>query len=103
MARETRRRAVRFQFTLENQRLFGAPRAPRMPPEPISGISVFRWDINIRESTVLGLVGAGGIGLELNAAITQLYWTQVSLMLLVIIGTVILGEWVSAKVRHAII
>ena len=68
-----------------------------------AGISVFRWDINIRESTVLGLVGAGGIGLELNAAITQLYWTQVSLILLVIIGTVIVGEWVSAKVRHAII
>jgi phosphonate transport system permease protein len=68
-----------------------------------AGISVFRWDINIRESTVLGLVGAGGIGLELNAAITQLYWTKVSLMLLVIIGTVIFSEWVSAKVRHAII
>ena len=68
-----------------------------------AGISVFRWDINIRESTVLGLVGAGGIGLELNAAITQLHWTQVSLMLLVIIGTVIVSEWVSAKVRHAII
>ena len=68
-----------------------------------AGISVFRWDINIRESTVLGLVGAGGIGLELNAAITQLYWTQVSLILLVIIGTVIVSEWVSAKVRHAII
>jgi phosphonate transport system permease protein len=66
-------------------------------------IALFRWDINVRESAVLGLVGAGGIGLELNAAITQLYWTQVSLMLLVIIGTVILGEWVSAKVRHAII
>jgi phosphonate transport system permease protein len=68
-----------------------------------AGISVFRWDINIRESTVLGLVGAGGIGLQLNAALTQLYWTQVSLILLVIIGTVILSEWVSAKVRHAII
>src|SRR6476646_599446 len=68
-----------------------------------AGISVFRWDINIRESTVLGLVGAGGIGLELNAAITQLYWTQVSLILLIIIATVIVGEWVSAKIRHAII
>jgi phosphonate transport system permease protein len=67
-----------------------------------AGISVFRWDINIRESTVLGLVGAGGIGLELNAAITQLYWTQVSLILLVIIGTVVVSEWVSAKVRAAI-
>lgn len=75
---------------------------PQIMPA-FAGISVFRWDINIRESTVLGLVGAGGIGLELNAAITQLYWTQVSLMLLVIIATVILSEWVSAKVRHAII
>ena len=68
-----------------------------------AGITVFRWDINIRESTVLGLVGAGGIGLELNAAITQLYWTQVSLILLIIIATVIVSEWESAKIRHAII
>ena len=66
-------------------------------------IALFRWDINIRESTVLGLVGAGGIGLELNAALTQLYWTQVSLILLVIIATVIVSEWVSARIRHAII
>jgi len=75
---------------------------PQVMPA-FAGITVFRWDINIRESTVLGLVGAGGIGLELNAAITQLFWTQVSLILLVIIGTVVLSEWVSAKVRHAII
>jgi len=68
-----------------------------------AGISVFRWDINIRESTVLGLVGAGGIGLPLNASITTLSWTRVSLILLIIIATVILSEWVSAKVRHAII
>ena len=68
-----------------------------------AGISVFRWDINIRESTVLGLVGAGGIGLPLNAAITTLAWTKVSLILLIIIATVIVSEWVSAKVRHAII
>jgi phosphonate transport system permease protein len=68
-----------------------------------AGISVFRWDINIRESTVLGLVGAGGIGLPLNAAITTLAWTQVSLILLIIIATVVISEWISAKVRHAII
>lgn len=68
-----------------------------------AGISVFRWDINIRESTVLGLVGAGGIGLQLNASITSLAWTQVSLILLVIIATVVVSEWVSAKIRHAII
>lgn len=68
-----------------------------------AGITVFRWDINIRESTVLGLVGAGGIGLPLNAAITTLTWTRVSLILLIIIATVVVSEWVSAKVRHAII
>jgi phosphonate transport system permease protein len=75
---------------------------PQVMPA-FAGISVFRWDINIRESTVLGLVGAGGIGLPLNAAITTLAWTQVSLILLVIIATVVVSEWVSAKVRHAII
>ncbi len=68
-----------------------------------AGISVFRWDINIRESTVLGLVGAGGIGLQLDASIATLAWTQVSLILLVILATVIVSEWVSAKIRHAII
>lgn len=68
-----------------------------------AGISVFRWDINIRESTVLGLVGAGGIGLQLNGAIMTLAWTRVSLILLVIVATVIVSEWVSAKIRHAII
>ncbi len=68
-----------------------------------AGISVFRWDINIRESTVLGLVGAGGIGLQLDASISTLAWTQVSMILLVILGTVIVSEWISAKIRHAII
>ncbi len=68
-----------------------------------AGVSVFRWDINIRESTVLGLVGAGGLGLQLDASISNLAWTQVSLILLVILGTVVVSEWVSARVRHAII
>jgi len=67
------------------------------------GVAVFRWDINIRESTVLGLVGAGGIGLQLDSSISNLAWTQVSLILLTILATVIVSEWVSAKVRHAII
>ena len=68
-----------------------------------AGISVFRWDINIRESTVLGLVGAGGIGLQLSSSIDTVTWTQVSVILIVILVAVILSEWVSAKVRHAII
>jgi phosphonate transport system permease protein len=66
-------------------------------------ISVFRWDINIRESTVLGLVGAGGLGLALESSLNTLAWPQVSLILLIILSTVALSEWVTAKVRKAII
>jgi phosphonate transport system permease protein len=66
------------------------------------GISVFRWDINIRESTILGLVGAGGIGLQLQASLNVLAWPQVTLIFIVILGTVVISEWVSAKVRQAI-
>jgi len=68
-----------------------------------AGITVFRWDINIRESTVLGLVGAGGIGLQLSASLNVLAWPQVTLILLVILAAVLISEWVSAKVRGAVI
>jgi phosphonate transport system permease protein len=68
-----------------------------------AGIAVFRWDINIRESTVLGLVGAGGLGLKLQASLNVLAWNQVTMIFLVILATVALSEWVSARVRHAII
>ena len=67
------------------------------------GVAVFRWDINIRESTILGLVGAGGIGLQLQASLNVLAWPQVTMIFIVILATVVLSEWVSAKVRHAII
>lgn len=75
---------------------------PQIMPA-FAGISVYRWDINIRESTVLGLVGAGGIGLQLQSSLNILAWNQVTLILLVILATVIASEWVSAKVRHGII
>jgi phosphonate transport system permease protein len=67
------------------------------------GITVFRWDINIRESAILGLVGAGGLGLKLQSSLNVLAWPQVTMILVVILATVVLSEWVSAKVRGAII
>ncbi len=68
-----------------------------------AGISVYRWDINIRESTVLGLVGAGGIGLQFQASVNILAWNQVTLIFMAILASVVLSEWVSARIRHAII
>jgi phosphonate transport system permease protein len=75
---------------------------PQIMPA-FAGITVFRWDINIRESTVLGLVGAGGIGLQLQGSLNTLAWPQVSLILSVIFIAVVISEWVSALVRRAII
>lgn len=67
------------------------------------GISVFRWDINIRESTIVGLVGAGGIGLQLDAAVSGLEWSRVSLMLVLVFLMVLISEWVSASIRKRLI
>jgi phosphonate transport system permease protein len=67
-----------------------------------AGIILYRWDINIRSSTVVGLVGAGGIGIQLNASINALQWSQVTIIFMMIIALVIAAEWVSAKVRAAI-
>ncbi len=68
----------------------------------IWGTIVYRWDINIRESTVLGFVGAGGIGIMLYASINQFAWEEVSVMLLAIFAVVIVSELVSATVRKRI-
>ena len=66
------------------------------------GIAVFRWDVNIRHSSVLGLVGAGGIGLQLVGSLNTLSWPQVSLIIFVIFLTVVTSEAISAKVRSVI-
>jgi phosphonate transport system permease protein len=66
-------------------------------------VALFRWDINIRESAILGLVGAGGIGVALDSALNNLYWDQVGLILLVIFGIVIVTEFVTSAIRSRII
>ena len=66
------------------------------------GTSIYRWDINIRESSVLGFVGAGGIGLYLYGSINQFAWRQVLVILIAIFVVVLISEAISAIVRRRI-
>jgi len=68
----------------------------------IYGTSVYRWDINIRESTVLGFVGAGGIGILLYSSINQFMWQDVAVILIAVFGVVVVSEFISATVRGRI-
>ena len=66
-------------------------------------IALFRWDINVRESAVLGLVGAGGIGMTLDSALNLFQWNRVATILLAIFAVVILAEIVVTIVRKRIL
>ena len=68
----------------------------------IYGTTVYRWDINIRESTVLGFVGAGGIGILLYSSINQFLWQEVAVILIAVFGVVLVSEFISATVRRRI-
>lgn len=63
------------------------------------GIALFRWDINIRESAVLGLVGAGGIGVVLDDAINFFDWQKVATVLLAILAVVLIAEVLVTRLR----
>ena len=67
------------------------------------GLALFRWDINVRESAVIGLVGAGGIGVSLENALNLFRWTQVSLVLLCIFAVVVLAEVFVTRIRQKLI
>ncbi len=75
---------------------------PQVKPAFV-GIALFRWDINVRESAVLGLVGAGGIGMVLNASIDVFEWDRVALVLLTIFAVVLLAEIVATQLRKRVI
>ena len=75
---------------------------PQVKPAFFS-IVLLRWDINVRESSVLGLVGAGGIGLVLDSAINVFQWRAVAGVLLLILAVVLLGEVVVTYLRKQIL
>lgn len=71
---------------------------PQVKPAFI-GVATYRWDINVREATIIGFVGAGGIGQALLTQVNFFAWNAVLTILIAILGIVIVSELVSAYLR----
>ena len=74
---------------------------PQVMPRLI-GLSLYRLDINFRESAVVGLVGAGGIGSTLNTAFDRYEFDTAAAILLLIIGIVMFAEYSSSAIRKRV-
>ena len=72
---------------------------PQVLPR-LADVSIYRWEHNFRASTVLGLVGAGGIGFQLMAALRILEYRQVAAIMLVILATVTVVDGLSGWLRR---
>ncbi len=69
---------------------------------PFLSFTIYRWDINVRMATIIGLVGGGGIGDLLMQYQGLGRWNEVGLIVLLIAAVVWLMDYISAKVREAI-
>lgn len=66
-------------------------------------IVIYRFDMNLRDASVLGLVGAGGIGAPLIFAMNSYKWSQVGSILIGLILLILIVEYVSNKIRKKIV
>jgi len=74
---------------------------PQVLPRLI-GLSVYRLDINFRESAVIGIVGAGGVGATLNTAFDRYEYDTAAAILLAIIAIVLASEYASGIIRRRV-
>ena len=74
---------------------------PQILPR-IIGLTIYKWDINLRQSTIIGIVGAGGIGATLYNAFSRYDYDFALAILLVIVAIVLGGEAVSALARRKV-
>lgn len=75
---------------------------PQVMPAFIS-YTLLRFEINVRSASVIGFVGAGGIGQELMFVINQFIYRDISAILVLLIITVALVDIVSEKIRHRVL
>lgn len=69
----------------------------------IAGQVLYFIESNTRSATIIGIVGAGGIGLQLAEQIRVLEWQKVSFLILMILVAVAVIDWISTRLRFAII
>lgn len=75
---------------------------PQILPEFVT-LCLYRWELNFRSATVLGIVGAGGIGFELITSMRLFNYQDMTLIMIVILVTVILVDYISSRIRARII
>jgi len=75
---------------------------PQIMPRLI-GLTIYRFDINLRESAIVGIVGAGGIGATLETTFDRYEFRTAGAILIVIIGPVMLTEWSSTLIRKRLL
>jgi len=72
---------------------------PQVLPQ-MADTAIYRWEYNFRASTVMGMVGAGGIGFELMGSLRLMQYREVAAILIVILAMVTLVDALSAILRR---
>jgi phosphonate transport system permease protein len=75
---------------------------PQVLPN-FASYALLRFEINVRGASVMGFVGAGGIGQDLIEAIRKFYYSDVSAILLMIIATVMIIDMLTERLRHRLV
>ena len=75
---------------------------PQILPEFVS-LCLFRWEMNFRSSTVLGIVGAGGLGFELITSMRLFRYDEMTTIILLILAFVALVDFLASRIRQCII
>ncbi len=75
---------------------------PQVLPNIIS-YTLLRFEINVRSSSIIGYVGAGGLGQEFREAMSLQEYTDISALFVIIFVTVIVIDYGSEKLRHRVI
>ena len=69
----------------------------------LASVSLYVWEANVRTSTVLGIVGAGGIGIEIKAAIDLLDFQRLFTLTMFVLAMVTLIDQFSAWLRRRLV